>query len=71
MRNKPFMNKLKTIQAVAKRLKVTKNKKILKKRVGQDHFNARESGKTTRRKRRATQISDTYYKNIRRFIPYS
>jgi ribosomal protein L35 len=65
------MAKLKTIQAVAKRFKVTKNKKFLKKRVGPDHFNAREAGKTTRKKRRPGQISERYYKNVSRFIPYS
>lgn len=65
------MSKLKTIQTAAKRFKVTKNKKVIKKRTGQDHFNARESGKTTRKKRRASQINKVYYKSVRSFIPYS
>lgn len=64
------MAKLKTIKAVAKRFKLTKNKKILKKKAGQDHFNSRESGKVTRNKRRPTQLSKSNEKNVKSFIPY-
>lgn len=43
--------KMKTRKAIAKRFRVTKNGKIIKKVCGQDHFNARETGKTRRHKR--------------------
>ncbi len=42
----------KTHKAYAKRFKITKNKKVLKRRARQDHFNAREKGKKTRAKRK-------------------
>ena len=45
----------KTWKAAAKRLKITKNKKILKKPAGQNHFNTKERGKTTMGKRRKMQ----------------
>ena len=66
------MAKLKTRQAVAKRMRVTRTGKILKKRNGQDHFNAREAGKTTRSKRKNINFDDAKVsKNIRAFLPYS
>ena len=65
------MVKIKTHKAVSKRFKVTKNKKVLKRKSGQDHFNSRESGNTTRKKRRDVEMSDTLNKNIRTLMPYN
>ncbi len=45
------MPKLKTHQATDKRYKRTKTGKIMKRTAGQNHFNARESGKTGRNKK--------------------
>lgn len=56
---------MKTHKALAKRFKVTKTGKVLKRATGQDHFNSRESGKTTRNKRRDRQMSESYTKTIR------
>ena len=44
------MPKMKTHKATAKRIKITRNKKIIQRTAGQNHFNSRESGKTTRNK---------------------
>lgn len=44
--------KLKTHKAVSKRFKITKTGKVLKRAAGQDHFNSRDPGKITRKKRR-------------------
>ena len=63
--------KLKTNQAVRKRLKITKGKKIKIRAGGQDHFNARESGKTTRNKRMDKNLSKANIKSIKKLIPYS
>jgi len=41
------------------------------KRSGQDHFNARETGKVGRNKRRKTQVSKTNLRSIKAAIPYS
>ena len=65
------MPKLKTHKSIAKRFKITKKGKVLKKKAGQDHFNARESGKVTRAKRRPTKMSKTKHKTIKTYIPYS
>lgn len=48
--------KLKTNKAVAKRFKLTKKKKIIKRTAGQDHFNAKERRKKTLNKRRDKKI---------------
>jgi len=66
--------KLKTHKTTAKKVKVTYGKKGLKfstKHAGQNHFNARESGKTTRHKRRGRVIAKADQRNIRRLLPYS
>ena len=65
------MPKLKTRKSIAKRIKITKTGKALKKKAGQDHFNARESGKVKRNKRRAKKMSDANVKNIKAQLPYS
>ena len=59
---------MKTHNATAKRFKVTKNGKVLKRTAGQDHFNARESGKITRMKRRDRQMSKSYTTTIKKLI---
>lgn len=64
------MPKLKTHQATAKRFSLTKTKKLRRRKAGQDHFNSRESGKTTRNKRRDIFAHSTDEKNVRSFIPY-
>jgi len=53
------MPKLKTHKATAKRYKVTRTGKIMKRTSGQDHFNARESGNTRRNKRSDVVTSQT------------
>jgi len=62
------MPKLKTHKATVKRFKVTKNKKVLKRVAGQDHFNSREGGKVTRNKRRDKAMSDTLTRTVKTLI---
>lgn len=59
------MGKLKTHKTVSKRFKITKSKKILKRYGGQDHFNARNSGKITRKKRRDNELSKSFHKTVK------
>lgn len=56
---------------MGKRFKITKKKKVMKRGCGQDHFNARQSGKQKRGKRldRSLNVSDA--KNIRQLLPYN
>lgn len=63
------MPKIKNHKASAKRFLVTKNKKVLKRKCGQDHFNGREDGETGNKKRRDISFSNkTDSKNIISFI---
>lgn len=62
---------MKTRKSVLKRVKVTARKKVIRRDVGQDNFNARESGKTTRSKRRDFVVFKTDAENILRNLPYS
>ncbi len=61
--------KLKTHKATAKRYKLTKKGKIIKKTAGQNHFNARESGKVTRNKRSNTVVSTTLDRKMQILLP--
>ncbi|MBU1119371.1 50S ribosomal protein L35 [Patescibacteria group bacterium] len=64
------MPKAKTHKATAKRIKVTKKKKLLKRYSAQDHFNAREPGKVKHQKRCLGSVSKADEKNVRRALPY-
>jgi large subunit ribosomal protein L35 len=65
------MPKLKTRKAVAKRVKISANKKVIRRDTGQGHFNSREAGKTTRGKRRDVVAFKTDAENILRNLPYN
>ena len=69
------MPKMKTHKATAKRFMVKTSKKkgvrVLKRTNGQDHFNARESGKIKRNKRRDKTMTPTLQKTILGGMPYS
>lgn len=65
------MPKIKTHKATAKRVIITKNKKIIKRKAGQNHFNSRESGKVGRMKRRDVAIAKTDKKNLMALMPYN
>ena len=67
---------LKTHKTTAKKIKLTNPKKKSKKKLliahsGQDHFNARESGKTTRHKRRKKNVPKSVRKTIKKLLPYA
>lgn len=57
--------KIKTNKAIAKRFKVTKKSKVLKRYAGQDHFNTRDSGRMTRKKRRDVSLSHSFEKTVK------
>lgn len=63
------MPKKKTHQATAKRFRISATGKFMKRTAGQDHFNARESGRTTMAKRRDATIADVNVKALRKLIP--
>ncbi|MFH1078069.1 MAG: 50S ribosomal protein L35 [Patescibacteria group bacterium] len=65
------MPKQKTNKTVAKRFHVTKTGKLLKMHGGQNHFNARDAGKITRKKRRDQSAPSQYVKSIKKLMPHS
>ncbi|MDO8617951.1 MAG: bL35 family ribosomal protein [Candidatus Uhrbacteria bacterium] len=62
--------KLKTHKTVAKRLIVTKSGKLLKRHGGQDHFNSRDSGTITRKKRRDQTVNASYVRTLKSLMPH-
>ncbi|MFH1598435.1 MAG: 50S ribosomal protein L35 [Patescibacteria group bacterium] len=62
------MPKIKTHKATAKRIKITRGKKMMQRRSGQDHFNARESGRITKKKRRDRTINKANVKAIKKLV---
>lgn len=65
------MPKLKTRKSVAKRVKITKKKKVLRSKAGRRHL---LSDKTTKRKRglrRKTKVSEGDKRALKRALPYS
>jgi large subunit ribosomal protein L35 len=65
------MPKLKTHKATAKRFRRSGAKKIMRRAAGQDHFNARESGTQTRKKRRDLPAHKTNLRAIRTLTPFA
>ncbi len=63
------MPKLKTHKGTAKRFRVTKNGKIIKRTAGQNHFNARENGKVGRNKKSDVTMSSTLNRVIQITLP--
>ena len=59
---------MKTNKSFTKRIKVTKNGKLVARRPGQNHFNAKESGTKNRSKSRSASIVMTP-KDRSRFVP--
>lgn len=59
---------MKTYKAATKRVWKTRGKKIMHRKAGQDHFNARESGKVTRNKRRDVTLSHRTNRTIGRML---
>ncbi|MFC1675118.1 50S ribosomal protein L35 [Candidatus Omnitrophota bacterium] len=65
------MGKLKTKKGVAKRFKLSKNKKVRCSSGGKSHLLSSKSAKRLRRLRRRKGIdSKKYKKHLRRMLPY-
>lgn len=64
------MPKLKTRKAVVKKFKVSKKKKVLRRKTGQNHFNAKETGKRGRHKKGYVRLFKTDENNVKKALPY-
>jgi ribosomal protein L35 len=59
---------MKTNKSYLKRIRVTRTGKLIARKAGQNHFNAKQSGSKRSGKRRAVTLSLTN-KVMRRFLP--
>ena len=64
------MPKIKTHKATSKKFTRTAKDKVMHRKGGQDHFNSRESGNTTRKKRRDLKLTKTLTKTVKTLTPY-
>ena len=65
------MPKVKTHKATVKRFKKTGKNNLTQRKAGQDHFNSRETGNTTRQKRLDIKATKTLSKTIKMLTPYN
>ena len=56
--------KYKTNKSLTKRFKVTKKKKVIFRHLNQNHFNAKDTGDDTRKKRKSRQLKGKIKKTI-------
>jgi len=62
------MPKMKSNRALLKKIKLSKGGKVLRRKTGQNHFNAKESGAITRAKRRDVRLFKTDEANIKKAL---
>jgi len=62
--------KLKNKKSVLKRFKITATGKVLHRPMHQDHFNARDTGRQRRLKRRLVALTGAEAKAIKKLLPY-
>jgi large subunit ribosomal protein L35 len=65
------MPKLKTRKSLAKRVKITKNKKILRSQSGRRHLLSGKSKKRKRRLKKKDLVSSAQRKLVKRGLPYT
>ena len=63
------MPKLKTRKSVSKKIKITKNKKVMRRSTGQNHYNSKDSGEETRSKKKDQRLFSSDEKNVIKTMP--
>ncbi|MEK7520300.1 MAG: 50S ribosomal protein L35 [Patescibacteria group bacterium] len=59
---------MKTNKSYTKRIKVTARGKLLRRKAGQNHFNARNDGAQGRKKHGTTSVALADYARIRKYV---
>ncbi len=59
---------MKTRKSIKKRFKITKTGKVLRRATGQDHYQAKKSGKKKRKMRKWIEVSKPEAKKIKQLI---
>lgn len=65
------MPKLKTPKSVIKKIKLSRRKKVLRRRTGQNHYNSKETGQAGRKKKGDFPMFKTDQKNVLKALPYA
>jgi large subunit ribosomal protein L35 len=65
------MPKMKTKKSVIKKVKITKNGKVIRRATGQNHYNSKETGAEGRAKKKDKRMFRADEKNIVAALPYS
>lgn len=61
---------MKTFKALAKKVKISKKKKVLRRATSQNHYNSKETGVEGRKKRRDVRLFKADEKNVLTALPY-
>ena len=61
---------MKTRKSIAKRFKITKTGKVLRRPTGLDHYRAKKSGKRIRKKRKLVPLAKSEAKKIKKLLKY-
>ncbi|MFZ5982548.1 MAG: hypothetical protein ACOYS2_03205 [Patescibacteria group bacterium] len=65
------MPKLKTPKSVIKKVKISKKKKVIRRKTGQNHYNSKETGQVGRSKKRDVRLFRTDEQNVLKALPYN
>lgn len=65
------MAKAKVKKSLLKRFKITKNGKIMRRAMGQDHYLTKQTGKQRRNKRKWKTLPESEAKIIKKVLKYS
>lgn len=65
------MPKLKTKKSLVKKIRVTKKKKVMRRKCGQNHYNSKETGQTGREKKKDLRLFRADEQNVLKALPYS
>jgi ribosomal protein L35 len=65
------MPKKKTRKALVKKIKITKNKKVLRRKTGQNHYNSKETGRVGREKKKSIRLAVPDEKNVLKELSYN
>ncbi len=59
---------MKTKKTLVKKIKVSNSKKVLRRKTGQNHFNAKDTGAETRAKRGDVRLAKSDEKNVKKAL---
>ncbi len=62
------MPKMKTKKTLVKKIKVSNSGKVLRRKTGQNHFNAKDTGSETRAKRGDVRLTKGDEKNVKKAL---